>query len=182
MNTGTRIVRYSDANVQMRARLGPSLERVFFLSSATKIFRDEGQRMLHYDRWLGRYLGSWPGDCFVRVYAAGEMAAYLVGCPDSAAAAALFSDIDYYPRFWRQFADYPAHFHVNTAPEHRGHRHGAALVEAYAAHCRAAAIPGMHVMTAAASPAAAFFAKCGLRRVTVVEWQGRQLEMLGRKF
>ncbi len=176
-----QIIRYSEAGVEERARLAPGLERVFFLSSATKVFRDEGQRMLHYDRWLGRYLRSFPGDCFVRIDATGEALAYLAGCPDSAAAAPLFADIEYYPRFWRQHADYPAHFHVNAAPEHRGQGHGAALVEAYAAHCRSVAIPGMHVVTAAASPAAAFFQRCGLRRITATEWQGRQLELRGRK-
>ncbi|MDZ4791880.1 MAG: hypothetical protein SGJ17_11850 [Hyphomicrobiales bacterium] len=177
----TKTLPYSEMGAEAQARIAPALERIFFLSSATKIFRDEGQRMLHYDRWLGRYLRSFPGNCYIRVDTAGEVLAYLAGCPDSAAAASLFADIDYYPRFWRQYADFPAHFHVNAAPEHRDEGHGAALVEAYAAHCRVAAVPGMHAVTSAGSPAAAFFGKCGMRRVTATEWQGRCLELLGRK-
>ncbi len=176
-----QIIRYSEASIEGRARLRLGLERIFFLSSPTKIFHDEAQRTLHYDRWLGRYLRSFPGDCFVSVDGAGDALAYLAGCPDSAAARSLFGDIDYYPRFWPQYADYPAHFHVNTAPEQRGQGHGARLVEAYAAHCRSASISGMHVVTAAASPAVVFFNKCGLRRLTSTEWQRRQLELLGRK-
>ncbi len=176
-----RILQLTSVSPAERLRLLPGVERIFFTSAATQEFRSEGERMVFYDRWLGRYLKYWPAECFIALDEAGEAAAYIVGCLDSAAAADIFKDIDYYQRLWRQFALYPAHLHMNTREDLRGRGLGTVLIETLAAHAKAAGACGLHAVTAATSRAVGFYEKCGFRRATALEWQGRTLVMLGKK-
>jgi GNAT superfamily N-acetyltransferase len=178
-----QIIRFSELSAAEQAHIMPALRRIFFASSNTQIFVDEAAREAHFDRWLGRYLRHWPGDALVAVDSAinGEALAYLAGCPDSAAAAPVFVDIGYYPLFAAHYADYPAHIHVNAAQEHRGRGHGRALIEVYAEMCCARSIDGLHAVTAGESPAAAFFARCGLLPVSEIEWNSRPLALLGMR-
>jgi GNAT superfamily N-acetyltransferase len=175
------IIRLKELEGRRCAPLIAGLEPVFFLNTATQEFASEGERMLFYDRWLGRYLRYYPGWFYFALDAEGGVAGYLAGCTDSAAAQEHFKDIEYYHRFWRSFADFPAHLHVNVRGDLHGQGIGSALVKRFADDLRAAAAGGLHAITGAASPAVGFYERCGMRRAMVLEWQGRRLVMMGMR-
>jgi len=162
-----------------RTSLMADLDRIFFESSATRYFADDGERAAFRERWLGRYLSLFPNEAFVALGAGGAVG-YLVGCLDSAGAAQLFADIGYYARFETEYASYPAHLHVNVADGWRGAGIGGSLIEAFAGHCAAHSIKGLHAVTAQASQAASFYAARGFNPVRLLQWQGRLLVLYGR--
>jgi GNAT superfamily N-acetyltransferase len=155
------------------------LDRIFFESSATRLFSDDGERDAFRERWLGRYLRRFPNEAFVAVGAGGAVG-YLVGCLDSAGASQVFADIGYYGHFEAEYASYPAHLHVNVADGWRGAGIGGRLIEAFAGHCAAHRIKALHAVTAQASRAASFYAARGFNPVRSLQWQGRLLVLYGR--
>jgi GNAT superfamily N-acetyltransferase len=62
------------------------------------------------------------------------------------------------------FGRYPAHCHINLAAEARQKGIGSQLLAAFLAHCRARAVPGIHISTPS-GPGKAFFAKAGFARL-----------------
>lgn len=176
-----RLIRFSETAAAQKARLLPGMEWIFFTSSATQGFASEGERMVFYDRWLGRYLRYFADDVFIAADGAGGAAGYLAGCRDSAGAMDIFKDVEHYHRFWRDYGAYPAHFHINIAAAERGRGLGRSLVDAFGSHCRQHGLGGMHAITAATSPAAAFYLGCGFRRVSALSLQGRMLALFGKK-
>ncbi len=173
------IVRLDDVSAGRRAGLVAELEPIFFLNAATKEFASEGERMVFYDRWLGRYLRYYPAAFYFAVESGTGVTGYLAGCPDSAAGEEHFKDIEYYHRFWRCFGEFPAHLHVNVRGDRHGQGIGGALVARFANDCRAAGLGGLHAITGATSPAVRFYERCGMKRAMLLEWQGRRLVMMG---
>ena len=150
------------------------VEAIFFDSAATQSFASETARAVYRDLWLGRYRKRCPSAFFVAYNSSGEVIGYLAG--------ALISNReplpgpDYYAGFPAALIDaYPAHLHVNVRPDCRGQAVGSALIDAFRAICRAEGISGFHAVTAAASPAAAFFVRCGLVERATADWRGRPL-------
>ncbi|MDX2264169.1 MAG: GNAT family N-acetyltransferase [Hyphomicrobiales bacterium] len=176
-----RIVRFSEFGSASRTRITPALRRIFFATSNTQVFAGDAAREAHFDRWLGRYLRLFPADCLIAVDDADAPLAYLAGCPDSAAAAPAFADVGYYADLSPIYGDYPAHIHVNAAPDQRGRGHGRALIEAYATGLRQRGARGLHAVTAAGSGAEAFFMRSGMTRVAALVWRGRPLAALGER-
>ena len=87
---------------------------------------------------------------------------------------------DYYAGFPVALIDaYPAHLHVNVREDHRGRNVGSTLIDAFRALCRSNDACGFHAVTAAGSPAAAFFVRCGLTARATADWRGRPLAFLG---
>ncbi len=90
---------------------------------------------------------------------------------------------DYYAVFPRGFVDaYPAHLHVNVREDCRGQALGARLIDAFRAYCLSQKTPGFHAVTAAGSPAAHFFGKCGLLPCAAADWRDRRLVFMGEAF
>lgn len=134
-----------------------ALRTIFFQSASRGDFADDGDRDRFFATWTGWYLDRAPGDVWFLTDGAGAIAGYLTGCRDSAAADGPGRDIPKYDIFADLFAAYPAHFHINMAPEHRGHGLGRRLIDAFAADCRR----GIHVVTGRGARNAAFYTRAG---------------------
>jgi len=129
-----------------RAHL-PRVEEIFFASSAVQRFADDAHRARFRVRWLGRYLDNYPESFFVALSEDGTLIGYLAGCLKDPRNNPLFADLGYYAAFGPLCNTYPAHLHINVAEEARSRGVGAALIEAFAAQCAAAGLPGLHLVT-----------------------------------
>jgi GNAT superfamily N-acetyltransferase len=155
------------------------IERVFWATAGTRVFSNEAERTAYRDRWLGRYIRHFPESVLV-AERGGEVAGYLVGCPDSfaEAAAPVLSDLGYYtPEVLAAACAFPAHFHVNVGPGWQGQGVGRQLVAGFAMMCLEAGSPGLHVVTGNASRAAAFYLSCGFRPRLDFASGGRRLTL-----
>jgi ribosomal protein S18 acetylase RimI-like enzyme len=154
-----------------KERLLPALDAIFFEASNTKSFADDDARATFRERWLGKYLTNEPEYAYVALARDGTLAGYLVG-----------SLIE--PSGFEQFADaawdYPAHLHVNLAPQFRDRGIGGALIEVFAADAAHAGAPGMHVVTSADSRNVTFYTRNGFAEVARTKIGGRDLVFLGR--
>jgi GNAT superfamily N-acetyltransferase len=156
-------------------------EAIFWDSAGTRQFAGEVERAAYRDLWFGRYLSHAGGEFFIALDEAGDAAGYLAGALTSNAPP--LPGPDYYTLFPAELiARHPAHLHVNVRAGLRGAGVGAALVRAFAEHCRAQGAAGVHAVTAQGSRPAAFFIKCGLAPCAAADWRGRALVFLGRQF
>ncbi len=76
--------------------------------------------------------------------------------------------------------DYPAHLHVNLAPQFRNRGIGAVLIEAFAADALRAGAKGMHVVTSADARNVRFYERVGFRERARTSVNGSELVFLGR--
>lgn len=165
-------------------RLG-EVEAIFYEASATKSFETDGDRRDFHERWLGRYLTHDARWFYVAL--AGDparadcpVAGYLAGSLDDPAATPRFSDIGYFSELAAVTARYPAHLHINLAPQFRNRGWGEKLIATFAADARAAGAPGLHVVTGRGVRNVRFYTACGFAEVASVVWRDRELVMLGR--
>jgi GNAT superfamily N-acetyltransferase len=172
-----RIVRLTE--LAHAARELAEAEAIFWDSAGTTVFETAEARAAFRELWFGRYLEHVPGEFFLALGEDGDVRGYLAG--------ALISDApplpgpDYFALFPSELiAQFPAHIHVNIRADQRSAGLGAELVRAFAAHCRAAGLPGLHAVTAAGSGSAAFFEACGLKPRATANWRGRNLAFLAR--
>lgn len=137
------------------------IDDIFFRSSATQSFASEEIRAAFRERWLGRYLQHDPDLVFVAVAADGGIAGYIVGATEDPALLERFADLPFTKAFAHLSRDYPAHLHVNCAPQWRSRGIGAALVARLAAEAKARGARGLHLVTGARSRNRAFYEREG---------------------
>ena len=77
--------------------------------------------------------------------------------------------------------EYPAHLHLNLAPQFRDRGIGGRLIAAFATDALFAGAPGMHVVTSADSRNVGFYARNGFAEIVRASVGGRELVFLGRK-
>lgn len=169
------------AGVADKERLIPALDAIFFEASATKSFAGEAERQTFRERWLGRYLKHDAAWAYVAVDSDGVVAGYLVGSVNEPAAAARFDDIGRFEDCAALAAQYPAHLHVNLAPQYRNCGIGSELIAAFAADAAASGAPGVHVITGANSRNVAFYERNGFRALARASFNGHAIVCLGRR-
>ena len=152
-------------------RLLEQLDAIFFEASGTKTFVDPEARAAFRERWFARYLAQYPQWAYVAISGDGRVAGYLVGALDEGSG---FED------FALAADDYPAHLHVNLAPQFRNRGIGAVLIEAFAADAQRAGAKGMHVVTSADARNVRFYERVGFRERARTSVNGSELVFLGR--
>ncbi len=152
-------------------RLLEQLDAIFFEASGTKTFADDEARAAFRERWFARYLAQYPQWAYVAIAEDGRVAGYLVGALDEG------SGLD---DFAVAAAEFPAHLHVNLAPQFRSRGIGADLIEAFAADVRRAGAKGVHVVTSADARNVRFYERVGFRQRARTSVNGRELVLLGR--
>lgn len=157
-----------------------AIDDIFFVSSATQSFTSDAERAAFRERWLGRYLTHFPQCCFVAVDPGDRVLGYVCGALDDPARDPRFSDIGYFSQLAAETARFPAHLHINLAPEARNRGTGGRLIEAFCAQARAQGAPGVHVVTSAASRNRSFYARSGFNHVVEADWNGHRIVLLGR--
>ncbi len=101
----------------------------------------------------------------------GTLAGYLVGALDEGSG---FDD------FAAAAVEFPAHLHVNLAPEFRSRGIGADLIETFAKDAARAGARGMHVVTSSDARNVRFYERVGFRPRARTTVDGRELVFLGR--
>ncbi len=149
------------ADVADRGRALAGIDDIFFQSSATQSFATDEIRAAFRERWLGRYLQHDPDLVFVAVTAEGGVAGYIVGAVADPALLERFADLPFTRAFAHLSREYPAHLHVNCAPQWRNRGIGAALVARFAAEAKSRGARGLHLVTGAQSRNRAFYAREG---------------------
>jgi ribosomal protein S18 acetylase RimI-like enzyme len=159
-------------------RLLPGLDAVFFESSLTKSFADDAARSAFRERWLGRYLKHDPQFAYIALDR-DTVAGYLIGSVDDPAATERFRDVAV-PAFAAASQRFPAHLHVNLAPEYRNRALGSRLIDAFVADLEARNVPGVHVVTGAGSRNVAFYNRNGFAEAARARLGSSEVVFLGR--
>lgn len=170
------------SEVADRALLGEPLDSIFYEASNTRVFDSEAARRAFRQRWLGRYLDGRP-DLFHLALTeppAARLVGYLAGALDDPARTDHYADIGYFPMLAAETARFPAHLHVNLAPDFRGCGIGSALIELFVADVAAAGLPGLHVVTGADARNVEFYRRSGFSFERAFDWRGSALVLLGR--
>ncbi len=176
-----RIRAYSDLKTPEALRR--QVEEILLVSANPRRVADESSRAAFLDRWLTPYLEAYPEQLLLALEEAedGQVLGVLNGCLDSHAAT-VFRDLHHY---YRLFADlyqaYPAHFHVNCHPDHRGRGVGSRLVQAFVALCHDAGLPGLHLVTAPGLRNVGFYRRNGFNEAVERAEAGQSYLFLGQR-
>ncbi|MGE0768670.1 MAG: GNAT family N-acetyltransferase [Hyphomicrobiaceae bacterium] len=183
---GPAVVRLIDVP-HWRDRIG-DLDPIFFEASLTKCFPDGEARRAFRERWLGRFLCHWPALAHVAVEADpvsspdAKLIGYIVGAHVDPACDPRFSDIGFYKHLARLTPTYPAHLHINLAPQARNRGVGSRLIAAFEQDARDAGLVGAHLVTGRDSRNRSFYARNGFAQVTELSWGGTPIVMLAKSF
>lgn len=167
-------------DVQTMPGVLSGIDAVFSQSSNTQTFADAAARAAFRERWLGRYLTNDPGWAYVAMTRKNQVAGYLVASLDDPALTRRFSDIPYAAVFEDLTRRYPAHLHVNLAPECRGGGIGSELVARFNADAARAGTPGVHVVTSRGARNVSFYARNGFRELGATGEGAREVVFLAR--
>ncbi|MEZ5818134.1 MAG: GNAT family N-acetyltransferase [Hyphomicrobiaceae bacterium] len=156
------------------------LDPIFFEASLTKSFPDDAARLAFRERWLGRFLATWPDLAHVAVAANGSLLGYIVGAHVDPASDPRFADLGFYRHLASLTPAYPAHLHINLAPAARNQGVGGRLIAAFLADVSVARLPGAHLVTGRDSRNRSFYARNGFAPVAELVWGGTPIVMLAR--
>ena len=157
------------------------IDDIFFVSSAKQDFSDSQEKESFRERWLGRYIANHGGNFFVALDASGRVVGYLAGCLENPTELAHFADIEYFQTLADICRDYPAHLHVNVAPEWRNRGLGAALIERFALWARLQSAAGIHLVTSSTARNIPFYRRAGFRELRTFPWNSGISVCMGRK-
>jgi ribosomal protein S18 acetylase RimI-like enzyme len=163
-----------------REGLAAELDAIFFEASGTRDFESEAHRAAFRERWLGRYLTHYPEDVLLAVGTDGRVAGYLAGCLEPPTATRRFDDIAYFQAFAALIPAFPAHLHINLAPQYRGRGAGSRLIAAFVLHAEAAGSAGVHVVTGKGMRNVGFYQRNGFTLAGETVLLGKPLVLLGR--
>jgi ribosomal protein S18 acetylase RimI-like enzyme len=158
-------------DIDLSASLLDQLDSIFFEASNTKTFPSEEARAAFRERWFGRYLSQHPQWAYVAVTSDGLVAGYLVGAISEASG---FDD------FAGVALEFPAHLHVNLAPDYRSRGIGRKLINAFARDAAQAGAKGMHIVTSADARNVRFYTRAGFSERARTTVNGSELVFLGR--
>ena len=162
-----------------RLRLA-EIDDIFYSSSATQSFQSEALKRAFRERWLGRYFLHFPELALV-AREGDTVVGYIVGAHEDPATDPRFADIAYFRDLAPLTATLPAHLHINLAAGARNQGTGGRLIEAFCERAAAAAVGGVHVVTAAASRNRPFYARHGFELCATLAGPGGDIVMLGRR-
>ena len=157
------------------------MDPIFFEASLTKQFADEAARHAFHERWLGRFIGRWPELAHIALSASGALIGYIVGAHVDPARDAAFADIGFYRELQHLTWRFPAHLHINLAPDARNNGIGSALISAFVLDARRGGLPGVHLVTGRDSRNRTFYARNGFGVAAELIWGGTPIVMLTRK-
>lgn len=131
---------------------------IFFESSTKKDFKDENERELFYEKYLGYYLKHFPELAFIAFDQ--KVLGYIVAAPDSLdpGLAHLQPHLSVFKDY---FNNYPAHLHINCHHESRGRGVGGLLIGELEKKLKSLNIKGLHIMTGTDSLNRKFYQKSG---------------------
>lgn len=163
--------------VQFENKFLSEVKEIFFESSTKKTFKDDAEKGLFFEKYLGHYLRNHPSLCLVAV--SDRVLGYVVAAPDSEGEE-LNKLQPHLETFKKHFVKYPAHLHINCHFESRGLGVGGQLIKAVEALLRSQGISGLHIMTGPDSPNQSFYKKLGFDFQTELNFQGSSILFMGK--
>jgi GNAT superfamily N-acetyltransferase len=157
------------------------IDDIFFKSSSVQSFARDEEKARFRERWLGRYLTHHTAWAYVARDADGHVVGYIVGAIDDPAQNPRYADIPYFVPWSHLTAEYPAHLHINVAPEWRGGGLGARLIAAFAHDAAAAGAAGLHVVTGEGMRNVGFYLRNGFQQLATLSQKGKGVVFLGRR-
>ena len=174
------VIYKADELADFASHLG-EIDNIFFVSSAKQSFSSDREKEAFRERWLERYIVNHKGSFFVAIDESGRAVGYLAGCLQNPTELAHFSDIGFFQTIGDICRDYPAHLHINVAPERRNHGLGAALIERFALWAKQHSLEGIHLVTSSTSRNIAFYRRSGFRELRTFPWNSGISVCMGRK-
>jgi GNAT superfamily N-acetyltransferase len=157
------------------------IEAIFFAASG-RTFADSAEREAFHERWLGRYLHGGTDALFLALAPGGRVAGYLVGAITDPACERRFADIAYFRGAFRELTRrFPAHLHINLAPEFRNRGLGVRLIDAFGAYASQGGAQGVHVVTGKSMRNRRFYERCGFSEHGLTRFNGNEVVFLGRE-
>lgn len=156
------------------------IRQVFFDASATRSFASIEERSAFEERWLGRYLTHDAKWFYLAIDPGGVPAGYLAGSIDDPAVTSRFDDIGYFAGLADLTQRFPAHLHINLAPQYRSRGVGAGLIAAFVADLESANVRGVHVVTGRGVRNTRFYAANGFDEFRTFPWKTSELVLLAR--
>lgn len=155
----------------------PEMREIFFESSTKKDFKDENERELFFEKYLGFYLKNFPDLAFVAFDK--KVLGYVVG--------ALHSDDPELSKlqphlltFIDQFSKYPSHLHINCHHEARGQGIGRKLVATLEGELKKRHVPGLHIMTSPDALNKSFYSSLGFHDQILQDFRGVSILLMGK--
>ena len=176
----TSPVHKADELVDFASHLG-EIDNIFFVSSAKQDFSSSQEKDSFRERWLERYLANHRESFFVALDESGCVIGYLAGCLKNPTTLAHFSDIEYFQTIDDICREYPAHLHINVAPQWRSQGLGVALVERFALWAKLHSVEGIHLVTSSTSRSVPFYRRLGFRELRTFPWNSGISVCMGRK-
>ena len=159
-----------------------AIRAIFFASSARQDFASHEEREQFFSLWTDFYTKQSPNANWLAMDPNNKVLGYLMGCEDSARASRYYSEKNpSYLLFEDQFADFPAHFHINCHPEARGMGVGSLLIANFIERLRKSEVAGVHIVTSPRADNRFFYAKNKFDAELLRERNGHQFLFMGRK-
>lgn len=178
---GIRIVGWRAATAQRAPEVcRAEVDAIFFGASNTKSFDNAEARASFRHLWLGQYLAQHPELAHVACARDGRIVGYVVAWPDDPAGDPRFGELDYFNGFAALTAQYPAHLHINVAPDWRSAGVGHALISATTTALSDRGIGGLHVLTGVTARNVRFYLRHGFSALACMAWRDRRLAFLAR--
>ena len=157
------------------------LKEIFFTTSSRQNFSNNGEKEQFFKKWTSLYIQYFKNEIFfiyepeIKTYRA-----YLTGCFDSHQFLKLA--LEQHPDFATfsgYFKEFPAHLHINCAPEAQGKGYGRILISHYINQLKIKKIPGVHIVTSQQSSNVEFYKKIGFSYIVDKELNNHKLRFMG---
>ncbi|MCB0366049.1 MAG: GNAT family N-acetyltransferase [Bdellovibrionaceae bacterium] len=177
-----QIVTWDQLSKEEQERVLPLFRQVFFLTSSRKSFSSDEEREKFWSSWTGYFFRNEPQHIYLALADDGQLCGYLTGCADSENAfPKIVGDIASFACFKDQFADFPAHLHVNCHPSHQGKGWGRRLVEAFVGDMAKTGVRGVHLVTSPEEENVHFYRRLNFSHQVGRHWKNYPLLFLGRR-
>ncbi|HAZ12610.1 MAG: hypothetical protein A2X86_11570 [Bdellovibrionales bacterium GWA2_49_15] len=166
-----------------RAEVYKQIETIFFQTSSVQQFASDQARDSFKDRWLTPYLTSQKSENLYSVWVAMDEST-VVGYLTGHAQTALFRQVHDHlslSLFADLHDDYPAHLHINMAPNQQGKGLGASLISAYMQELQSHKICGVHLVTGPKARNTGFYRRQGFNAEYIRNGGGVDLLFMGQK-
>ena len=135
------------------------LSEIFFETSTKKEFKDQKEKDVFFEKYVGFYLSHYSEYAWLAVQE-GKLLGYVLGMPKTQDPS-LYAIQPHLQAFEEHFNAYPAHLHVNCHVDARGKGVGKMLVQKLLGQLKDQNVSGLHIMTGPTSDNKVFYQKLG---------------------
>jgi ribosomal protein S18 acetylase RimI-like enzyme len=173
------IVSFDQIDCDIQEKTISQIKDIFFSCSSVKNFRDENHQSSFFNKWCGDYLSKSPMHFYIALEEE-SVVGYLSGSLDSIEA--LDNFIIPGPEVFKDcFEKFPAHFHINCAPNHQGKGIGRKLVDHYVQQLSKTSINGVHLITSTDADNLGFYRALGFTSEVLRPFNSHELLLMGKE-